>query len=81
MVELKGVDVFDPTTGDVRSDDTSKIALWMIDTSYDEDSFPRLCCSTGSNDPYKRLKVTLEADIDPDAWESMHRTESRPFFA
>jgi len=34
---------------------------------------------TGGNDPYKRLKVALKADIDAEAWESMHATESRPF--
>ena len=31
VVELRGVDVYDPTTGEVRSHDTGRIALWMID--------------------------------------------------
>ena len=80
VVEIKGVDVFDPTTGEVRSNDTSQIALWMIDTNYDEESFfVRHCYFTGGNDPYKRLKAALKADIDADAWESLYRTESRPF--
>ena len=79
-VELKGVDVYDPTTGEVRSNDTGKIALWMIDTNYNEESFfVRHCYFTGGNDPYKRLKVALRADIDPDAWASLYSTESRPF--
>ncbi len=80
VVELRGVDVYDPTTGEVRSNDTSKIALWMIDTNYNEESFfVRHCYFTGGNDPYKRLKVALKADIDEDAWASLHRTTSRPF--
>jgi adenine-specific DNA-methyltransferase len=80
VVEIKGVDVFDPTTGEVRSNDTSQIALWMIDTNYNEESFfVRHCYFTGGNDPYKRLKSALKADIDADAWESLYRTESRPF--
>ncbi len=80
VVELRGVDVYDPTTGEVRSDDTSKIALWMIDTDYNEESFfVRHCYFTGGNDPYKRLKVALKADIHEDAWASLHRTTSRPF--
>jgi adenine-specific DNA-methyltransferase len=79
-VTLKGVDVYDPTTGVIRSNDTSQIALWMIDTDYDEESFfVRHCYFTGGNDPYKRLKVALKADIDADAWESLYLTESRPF--
>ncbi len=80
VVHLKGVDVYDPTTGEVRSSDTSRIALWMVDTSYNEESFfVRHCYFTGGNDPYKRLKVALKADIDAEAWESMHATVSRPF--
>jgi hypothetical protein len=80
VVELRGVDIYDPTTGEVRSNDTSKIALWMIDTNYNEESFfVRHCYFTGGNDPYKRLKVALKADIDEDAWASLHRTTSRPF--
>lgn len=80
VVHLNGVDVYDPTTGEVRSNDTSRIALWMIDTDYNEESFfVRHCYFTGGNDPYKRLKTALKADIDADAWESMYATSSRPF--
>lgn len=80
VVDLKGVDIYDPTTGEVRSNDTSQIALWMIDTDYNGESFfVRHCYFTGDNDPYKRLKMALKADIDQDAWESMYQTVSRPF--
>jgi adenine-specific DNA-methyltransferase len=80
VVDLRGVDVYDPTTGEVRSNDTSQIALWMIDTNYNEESFfVRHCYFTGGNDPYSRLKRALKADIDAEAWETLHRTESRPF--
>lgn len=80
VVDLKGVDIYDPTTGEVRSNDTSQIALWMIDTDYNGESFfVRHCYFTGGNDPYKRLKTALKADIDEDAWESLYQTASRPF--
>ena len=46
---------------------TGEIALWMIDTDYDGESFfVRHCYFTGDNDPYKRLKAALKADIDQD---------------
>lgn len=80
IVQLHGVDVYDPTTGEVRSKDTGQIALWMIDTDYNDDSFfVRHCYFTGGNDPYKRLKTALKADIDADAWASLYSTTSRPF--
>jgi hypothetical protein len=51
MVELKGVDVFDPTTGEVRSGDSSQIALWMVESNDNEESFfVRHCCFSGGND-------------------------------
>lgn len=80
VVDLKGVDIYDPTTGEVRSNDTSQIALWMLDTDYNGESFfVRHCYFTGGNDPYKRLKTALKADIDEEAWESLYETKSRPF--
>lgn len=74
------MDVYDPTTGEVRSDDTGKIALWMVDTDYNGDSFfVRHCYFTGGGDPYKRLKTALKAEIDPEAWSTLYGTVSRPF--
>ena len=79
-VVLNGVDVYDPNTGDIRSNDTSQIALWMIDTAYNGESFfVRHCYFTGGQDPYARLKKALKADIDEEAWASLNRTNSRPF--
>nr|WP_246422585.1 DNA methyltransferase [Nocardiopsis mwathae] len=80
VVHLNGVDIYDPTTGEIRSTDTSRIALWMIDTDYNEESFfVRHCYFTGSTDPYKQLKTALKAEIDPDTWASLYATSSRPF--
>ncbi|MCJ2088010.1 site-specific DNA-methyltransferase [Methylobacterium sp. E-005] len=79
-VEVKGVDVFDPNTGDVRSDDTSGIAAWFVDTDYDEESFfVRHAYFLGANDPYKALKTALKAEIDEAAWATLYRATSRPF--
>lgn len=79
-VILHGVDVYDPNTGEIRSNETDQIALWMIDTAYNGESFfVRHCYFTGGQDPYKRLKRALKADIDADAWATLYATESRPF--
>ncbi|WP_019905962.1 site-specific DNA-methyltransferase [Methylobacterium sp. 77] len=79
-VEVKGIDVFDPNTGDVRSDDTSGIAAWFVDTDYDEESFfVRHAYFLGANDPYKSLKAALMAEIDEAAWATLYRATSRPF--
>jgi adenine-specific DNA-methyltransferase len=80
VVEVLGVDVFDPKTGDVRSSGKDDIAAWFIDTDYNEESFfVRHAYFMGANDPYKSLKTALNAEIDKDAWATLYRDTSRPF--
>ncbi len=56
----------------MRRADTDRIALWMIDTDYNGDSFfVRHCYFTGGGDPYKKLKTALKAEVDPDAWAAL----------
>jgi adenine-specific DNA-methyltransferase len=79
-VQVKGVDVFDPNTGEIRSNDVKDIAAWFIDTDYNEESFfVRHAYFLGAQDPYKSLKTALKAEIDPEAWEALYRETSRPF--
>jgi adenine-specific DNA-methyltransferase len=79
-VKVHGVDVFDPNTGDIRSNDTAGIAAWFIDTDYNEESFfVRHAYFLGANDPYKNLKTALQAEIDEDAWATLYSDTSRPF--
>ena len=80
QVKIKGVDVFHPNTGEVRSDGAEGIACWFIDTDYNEESFfVRHAYFLGANDPYKSLKTTLKAEINEDAWSTLHSDTSRPF--
>ncbi|MBE0533610.1 MAG: site-specific DNA-methyltransferase [Rhodospirillales bacterium] len=79
-VKIEGVDVFKPQTGEVVSEGPEGIALWMLDTDYNEESFfVRHAYFLGANDPYKALKTTLKAEIDQEAWESLYSDTSRPF--
>ncbi|MCB0212589.1 MAG: site-specific DNA-methyltransferase, partial [Anaerolineae bacterium] len=80
MVKINGVDVFHPSTGEVRSDGAEGIAVWFVDTDYNEESFfVRQAYFLGADDPYKALKTTLKAEINEEAWESLHSDVSRPF--
>jgi adenine-specific DNA-methyltransferase len=79
-VRVKGVDVFHPQTGEVRSDGPDGIACWFIDTDYNEESFfVRHAYFLGTNDPYGALRTTLKAEIDADAWATLNSDTSRPF--
>jgi adenine-specific DNA-methyltransferase len=79
-VEVRGVDVYDPTTGQIRSSSTDDIACWFIDTDYNGESFfVRHAYFTGGDEPYEKLKRALRAEIDEGAWSTLYSTVSRPF--
>ena len=78
--QIEAVEVFQPSTGEVRSDGADGIACWFIDTDYNEESFfVRQAYFLGANDPYKSLRTTLKAEIDKEAWDSLNSDTSRPF--
>ena len=80
VVEIKGVDVYDPTTGVIRSDSTDDIACWFIDTDYNGESFfVRHAYFLGADKPYDKLQRALRAQVDEDAWSSLYGATSRPF--
>jgi adenine-specific DNA-methyltransferase len=79
-MDIKGVDVYDPTTGQIRSHSTDDIACWFIDTDYNGESFfVRHAYFCGADEPYEKLKKALKADVDETAWSSIYSTKSRPF--
>ena len=80
QIKIHGVDVFHPKSGEVQSGGPDAIACWFIDSNYNEESFfVRHAYFLGANDPYKSLKTTLKAEINPEAWETLHSDLSRPF--
>jgi adenine-specific DNA-methyltransferase len=79
-VKVKGIDIFKPHLGRVEQSSPDELACWFIDTDYNEESFfVRHAYFLGANDPYKSLKITLKAEIDEDAWDTLHSDTSRPF--
>ncbi|EHK54472.1 DNA methylase N-4/N-6 [Mesorhizobium alhagi CCNWXJ12-2] len=82
-IEVKGMDIFDPTTGEVRSsggnDLKNDIAAWFIDDDYNEESFFVRQAYFVGQDPYDSLRRALKAEIDETAWEEISATISRPF--
>jgi adenine-specific DNA-methyltransferase len=83
QVEICGMDIFDPTTGEVRSSTGSNlmndVAAWFVDYDYNEESFFVRQAYFVGDDPYDGLKRALNADIDEAAWAELNSTVSRPF--
>jgi len=84
ITEILGVDIYDPVKSEIRSsgsgDPQHEIAAWFIDTNYNcEAFFVTHAYFLGADKPYEKLKKSLKADINEDAWDELYSTISRPF--
>ncbi|MBI4063456.1 MAG: site-specific DNA-methyltransferase [Elusimicrobia bacterium] len=82
QVEIHGFDYYNTKTGAIESGDTSKIAVWMLDTDYDSRSlYPRQVFfpMVGQDEGWARLAKNLKAEIDQELIEAYRGTVSLPF--
>jgi len=79
-VELRGVDIYDPLTGETEHARGADVAAWFLDTDYDGMTF-HICQALfpGDADAWDKLQRALKASIDPEAFEQMRGTISFPF--
>ena len=84
QVEVHGFDYFDTKTGELQSGGKNKIAVWALDTDYDDRSlFPRQVFfpMAGAKDGWNRLKKDIRAELNESLLEQFHGTRSLPFEA
>jgi len=82
QVKVNGFDYYNPVTGEIESGSEKQIAMWMLDTDYDEQSilpeqvfFP---VGDGKRD-WTKLAKALNGTVDEDLIEMFTGTESLPF--
>ena len=83
-VEVNGFDYFDTSSGELKSGGKNKIAVWSLDTDYDERSlFPRQVFfpMAGAKDGWNKLKRNIRAELDESLLDKLHGTVSLPFEA
>lgn len=83
-VEVHGFDYFDTVKGELVSGGKSKIAMWSLDTDYDERSvFPRQVFfpMAGKGEGWEKLKKNIRAELDESKLDKFHGTVSLPFEA
>lgn len=84
IVEVHGFDYFDTVKGELISGGKKKIAMWALDTDYDERSlFPRQVFfpMAGRGEGWEKLKKNIRAELDESRLEAFHGTVSLPFEA
>jgi adenine-specific DNA-methyltransferase len=83
-ITIHGFDYYNTRTGTIDSGDTTKIAMWLLDTDYDGRSlYPRQVFfpMSGEKDGWSRLAKNLKAEIDEDLIKEYRGTVSLPFAA
>ncbi|MBI4243426.1 MAG: hypothetical protein HY606_04990 [Planctomycetes bacterium] len=83
-VKVNGFDYYDPVSGEIISKGTKHIAMWFLDTDYDERSlypeqvfFPE----GDSKRDWTRLAKALNGEVNDELIEQFRGIESLPFFA
>ncbi len=82
QVEVMGFDYYNPKTGNVESGGKKNIAMWMLDTDYDNRSlFPSQVFfpMAGTKDGWTKLARNLKAEIDEEKIEAFRGTASLEF--
>ncbi|QXP84660.1 DUF559 domain-containing protein [Methylococcus sp. Mc7] len=83
-VEVHGFDYFDTASGELKSGGKKQIALWALDTDYDNRSlFPKQVFfpMAGAKEGWYKLKKDIRAELDEDLLEQFHGTVSLPLEA
>lgn len=75
--ELRGMDIYDPLTGQVHSSCGEDLATWFLYTDYDGKTF-HICQAffPGAPDACEKLQWALKAQFAPEAFEQMRSTVS-----
>lgn len=84
QVEVNGFDYFDTKTGELKSGGKKNIAMWTLDTDYDNRSlYPRQVFfpMAGSKEGWYKLKKDIRAELDESLLDKFHGTTSLPFEA
>ena len=81
MVEMEGVDIYDPVANTVQATDAGKVAAWFLDSDYDGRTF----CITQAFFPdasaWEKLARALKSVVDADRFAAFSGTRSLPFAA
>lgn len=84
QVKVNGFDYFDTAKGDLVSGGKSRIAMWSLDTDYDERSlYPRQVFfpMAGKKEGWDKLKKDIKAELNEELLDKFHGTISLPFEA
>jgi adenine-specific DNA-methyltransferase len=79
VVQLKGVDVYDPVANTIRSTGADKVAAWFLDSDFDGRCFCITQAFFPNQDAWEKIAKALGSAADLNAFEAFKGTTSIPF--
>lgn len=79
QVEMRGLDIFDPSTLETESVDAVNLPCWMLDTNYNDLCFYASQVFFPKTSAWSNLKKSLGASYSDSVWDHLAGTASEPF--
>jgi adenine-specific DNA-methyltransferase len=79
IVEMEGVDIYDPVSNTIRSARADKVAAWFLDSDYDGRTFCICQAFFPDAKAWDKLSKALIGVVDPDRFVAFSGTTSLPF--
>jgi adenine-specific DNA-methyltransferase len=81
IVEMEGVDIYDPVTNTIQATEASKVAAWFLDSDYDGRTFCITQAFFPDSTAWRKLARALKSVVDPQRFAAFSGTTSLPFEA
>ena len=79
IVEMQGVDIYDPVTNTIRATKADKVAAWFLDSDYDGRTFCITQAFFPDSTAWDKLARALKTVVDPARFAAFSGTRSLPF--
>ena len=79
VIEMEGVDVYDPVNNTIVSENADGVAAWFLDSDYDGRTFCTSQAFFPDSNAWNKLARALKSVVDAEAFAAFGGTKSLPF--
>jgi adenine-specific DNA-methyltransferase len=79
IVEMQGVDIYNPVTNTILPANADKVAAWFLDTDYDGRTFCITQAFFPDKSAWEKMARALKGVVDEQRFAQLSGTESLPF--
>ena len=79
VVEMEGVDIYDPITNTLQATKAGKVAAWFLDGDYNGQTFCITQAFFPDSSAWDKLARALKSTVDPQRFAAFSSTRSLPF--